>query len=260
MDACELAGIQLINESKVVDVAFFDGYCELVLQNNGQSKVLHSNFVVDATGIQAYIARNLGVVRNEYDSVISLCAFYDLPPSNCKPEHTLVSTDENGWWYASRLPGDKGLISLCTDTQTLKQKRLNEPENWLNSFEKTGWLHKACKDQFQTAFALPAQLHTRVAPSAILSNCVGKHWLAVGDAASSYDSMTSAGITKALDHGLRAGQAIASQLLLNNQRDIEAYQQRVFDDFNQYLCLHQQLYSAEERYVGAGFWQRRQLS
>ena len=259
LEACRLSGIELLSESKVVDVTMGKSNCVLTLNNNGQSRAVHSDFVVDASGIQASIARKLGTARNEYDSVISLCAFYDAPKLNHARAHTLVSTAKNGWWYATRLPTGQVLVSMCTDVQTLKQEILDDPNNWFNQFKKSGWFYQTCKEHFQSDFISPKQLHIRVAPSAILSNCIGKQWLAVGDAASSYDSMTSAGITKALDHGLYAGKAIANSLIKNCQNELKEYQQRIFDDFNQYLKLHQQLYMAEKRYPDSRFWQRRML-
>ena len=50
------------------------------------------------------------------------------------------------------------------------------------------------------------------APSFLLDKPAGKGWLAVGDAASAYDPISSQGIHKALSDGLEAANAIAPWL------------------------------------------------
>jgi len=105
----------------------------------------------------------------------------------------------------------------------------------------------------------PENIDLRVAPSAILSCVIGKNWLAVGDAASSYDSITSAGITKALQQGLAAGKAIVQLYIENKEDALKAYQQDIFKAFNEYLRLHQTLYHTEQRFPESRFWHRRQF-
>jgi flavin-dependent dehydrogenase len=86
---------------------------------------------------------------------------------------------------------------------------------------------------------------------------VGSNWLAVGDAASSYDSMTSAGITKALLHAHQAGQAAAAWSTESNETGLRDYQDQVFADFNHYMRLHQRHYRNETRFPGSRFWRNR---
>lgn len=263
---CEQQDITFIHDSRVTNLSAATtgaGY-ELTLNTPSRSTIT-TDFVVDATGTSANIARAIGVARNEYDSVVSLCAFYSLAHiQQMKPARTIVSATQNGWWYATRLPQNQVLISFCTDAITLKEKQLHQPFNWYREFERAHWLYPACEEQFGVTFSTPTQLHKRAAPSAILSNCVGSDWAAVGDAAASFDSMTSAGITKALSHGIAAGRAIARRLLIdidtNDLQALKDYQQEVFAEFSRYLQLHQQLYGAEKRFPNSGFWQRRLLA
>ncbi|GAA6167894.1 NAD(P)/FAD-dependent oxidoreductase [Sessilibacter corallicola] len=263
VQCCQNLGIQLINDTKIKKVETKANKVTLTLQKKSEHTTLEeitTDFVVDATGIRGFVARALGVTRNEYDSVLSLCAFYNTPDTNNRPSHTLVSTSNVGWWYASQLPKNQAIVSLCTDAETLKQHQLKQPADWFNHFLATDWFFNQCTESFQCSLDQPEDLHLRVSPSAILTNCVGQRWLAVGDAASSYDSMTSAGITKALNHGILAGNAIGHFLLSDNSQALKDYQATVFNDFNQYLRLHQLLYSKEQRYIDSGFWKRRIFS
>ncbi|MGD8588764.1 MAG: tryptophan 7-halogenase [Chromatiales bacterium] len=218
----------------------------------------YADHVIDASGIAAAFARRLNIARNLLDEVIALCAVVPIKPQTL-PAHTLIQTCEHGWWYAARLPSDKAIIALTTDALTLKQHALSNTQNWLKAFQESGWLAEQSLRQFGRALCSPAVIHSKSAPSAILSAVIGKRWLAVGDAASSYDSMSSAGITKALIHGKIAGHAIADYLSTGEEQQLKAYQDRVFADFNTYIGLHQQHYRSEQRFTQSGFWQRRRI-
>ena len=221
---------------------------------DGEEKSMDVDFVVDASGQSACFARRLGVVRNVLDEVISLCAIFPLVNGLQMSNRSFAEAVENGWWYAARLPGERVIVSLTSDANIIKEQRLINPEKWNQQLHKTQglkeWLPPVLLQQ------LP-ELQVKAAPSAILSRVTGINWLAVGDAASSYDPLTAAGITKALMHGEQAGSAITRACREKDDRAISDYQDMVFDQFNQYVSLRHQLYLAESRYHKLPFWQRR---
>ncbi|MGR9053883.1 MAG: NAD(P)/FAD-dependent oxidoreductase [Gammaproteobacteria bacterium] len=220
---------------------------------------LEAGFAVDAAGVAGSLSRRLGIARNVFDQVLCLCALYPIEHDTEVPAHTLVQASREGWWYAARLPQGRAIVSLCTDLETLAESALADPAVWYRAFRATDWLAEQCRRQFGPFPAAPGIIHQRPTPSAILSAVIGDYWLAVGDAASSYDSMSSAGIAKALIHGEIAGKALARWLRSRDTDALAHYQERVFEDFNQYMRLHQQLYRSESRFPDSGFWQRRRL-
>ncbi len=230
---------------------------ELLFQlENGEEKRVNAAFVVDASGQGACFARRLGVVRNVLDEVISLCAIFPLTQNLQMSNRTFAEAVENGWWYAARLPGNRIIVALTSDDRVIKDQDLKNPEKWNQQLNKTrglkDWLPPMLLQQ------LP-ELQIKAAPSAILSRVTGINWLAVGDAASSYDPLTSAGITKALMQGEQAGTAIARVYQEKNNQALNDYQDIVFHQFSQYAALRSQLYWAERRYHKLPFWQRRHL-
>lgn len=259
LNSASEAGITTLANTKLMSVKAQEQGTMLTLQTPDGPALKHADFVVDATGIQARVARSLNVARNEYDSVISTCVIFELPESyKYPPAHTIVSAVAHGWWYACRLPNNKALISFCTDKESLKQGKLTTLECWKALFKSSNWFHRECVKQFGNQLNDSSEVMLRVAPSAILSCVIGQQWLAVGDAASSYDSMTSAGITKSLQQGWQAGKALALSLQKNKQSALEQYQDNVFQEFSRYLRLHQELYHCEQRYSTQPFWARRQ--
>ena len=259
--AAKAAGVTQLNDTKLTGVvAQQDGLLlQLTDQLSKRTNAVLADFVVDATGIQASVARALNVARNQFDSVISAGAVFSLPVPSDKPAYTLVSATEHGWWYGTQLPNQQALISFCTDSQNLKELKLTRPENWYAQLRQDKWFYEQCVAQFGNEIMQPESVFLRAAPSAILSNVAGSRWLAVGDAAASYDSMTSAGITKALQQASMAGEAISNLLLNQDTKSYATYTENVFDAFNQYLRLHQQFYSSEQRFQSHGFWRRRRL-
>jgi flavin-dependent dehydrogenase len=261
MLAAESSGARLMRDTKLSSIEQTEEtkQLKLTLETADDTIIKYADFVIDATGIQAKVARSLGVARNQYDAVISACAIYPLDAQTSKAAYTLVNAVENGWWYGTQLPNNKALISFCSDTETLKKTNASDPKYWYQLLLTSDWFYQSCCDQFDTKLQQPTDIDLRLAPSAILSCVIGNNWLAVGDAASSYDSITSAGITKALQQGLAAGNAIVQLLTENNEDALKTYQQDIFNAFNEYLKLHQTLYHTEQRFSESQFWQRRQF-
>ncbi|WP_262692666.1 tryptophan 7-halogenase [Kordiimonas aestuarii] len=216
---------------------------------------LKADFVVDASGLPAAFARRIGVFRNTLDEVVFLCATFDIDPGDSMPARTLIEAVEDGWWYAARLPAGRAIVTFCTDPALIKEKGLRTPDRWREGLQKTRWL----KDQLPASVTLTdeVRLTARAAPSTLLSATYGDAWLAVGDAASSYDPISSAGITKALLHAQSAGVALAEKLLRGRHEKLQAYGRRIRRDFEDYARVRAHLYASETRFADAVFWQRR---
>ena len=97
-----------------------------------------------------------------------------------------------------------------------------------------------------------------IAPTAILSAVAGPGWLAVGDAAACLDPLLSQGLTRALEDGIAAADAIAGAQA-GDAGAFNAYQDRVFARFTAGVRLRAGFYAAETRWPDAPFWRRRQV-
>jgi flavin-dependent dehydrogenase len=96
-----------------------------------------------------------------------------------------------------------------------------------------------------------------MAPSFLLDQAAGDGWLAVGDAASAYDPISSQGIYKALAEGIGAGTAIAAWLR-GDSSQLQEYDDAIRARFNTYLHNRNFLYGLEQRWPESLFWQERQ--
>jgi flavin-dependent dehydrogenase len=91
-----------------------------------------------------------------------------------------------------------------------------------------------------------------------LNRVLGEQWIAAGDAAAAYDPLSSNGISKALDSGMRAAHTAHCMLNGDADRAVEyaAWVDTDFAAFRQQYALH---YGQVTRWPDSPFWQRRCL-
>ncbi|NEP54757.1 MAG: NAD(P)/FAD-dependent oxidoreductase, partial [Moorea sp. SIO3C2] len=146
----------------------------------------------------------------------------------------------------------------------IKETGLHRMENWLAYLKETKHVSKEladCSAIENLSVSLASQTKARepmvcAAPSFRLDRTAGNGWLAVGDAASAFDPISSQGIYKALWDGLEAAKAIASYL--RERRGLEEYESLIASRFDNYLTQRNYFYQMERRWSTSAFWQRRQ--
>ncbi|KAF0811745.1 putative FAD-dependent oxidoreductase LodB [Andreprevotia sp. IGB-42] len=221
----------------------------LVLLDDGSQ--LAARFLVDASGRQAVLARQLGVVRQRPDKLAAYLAYVpNLPGSDPR---TLIEARPDGWWYTAPLPGGERVIACLSDADLGRRSGLQQTQHWQARLAATRWTHAAAGDIALHA----ASIDVRPAGSARLEHACGDGWLAAGDAASSFDPLSSQGISKALRSGIFAAYALADWLLAADNKGLARYRAVIDVEFADYLRLHAQYYQQEQRWADAPFWQRR---
>jgi flavin-dependent dehydrogenase len=93
------------------------------------------------------------------------------------------------------------------------------------------------------------------AQSATIRPVVGEQWLAIGDAALSFDPLAAQGIFNALYTGLAAAESIY-QFLSGNAQDFSEYAQLIDSIGAAYQTHLKQWYGAEMRWENEPFWNR----
>ncbi len=206
-----------------------------------------ASFVVDATGVRSHYARRMGARRREHARLVCVSAFFRVPEGVEFPRRTLLEAVEYGWWYCARLPNRRVAVVVATSHALFKQRRFDRPRAWLEALVRTrhviGWL-SACEPE-------PGSLSVCTAPSFVLDRAHGDRWLAVGDAASAYDPISSQGILEALSGGLDAGPRIAASL------DGDEHQRQLERRFDAYAQQRAYYYAQEGRWPNSSFWRER---
>jgi flavin-dependent dehydrogenase len=209
-----------------------------------------TRFVVDATGRLAWFARQQGAQRIVYDGLIGVAVPFQVAAESVDT-HVLVEACELGWWYSALLPDDRLMVMFLSDADLSKQRSLQTPRGWLAQVRQTRYT----QGRLQQARPLERP-STYAAHTQRLTHVVGDGWLAVGDAATTFDPLSSQGIFKALQSGIFAAYAISDHLAADSGA-LAKYEWFVQTEFTAYVATWRNYYYQEQRWPNAPFWQRR---
>lgn len=245
-DAAERQGATVLRQTRVRDSHRAGNAWRLTL-STGES--LTARFLVDATGGAAAVARRCGARFVEDDQLVGIAGFFEA--SHGDPS-TLVEAFEQGWWYTAGLPNGQRIVACMTDADLVQRMRLHDPPEWrrkLGAMRHVG--QTVQEEQPLGALAIRSASSRRLEPAA------GDDWLAVGDAASRFDPLSSQGIMKALRSGIFASYAIGDLLTRHDESGMERYRRFVFDEFKSYAEVRTKYYREEQRWPENEFWLRR---
>ncbi|PPV08762.1 hypothetical protein [Xanthomonas bromi] len=142
---------------------------------------------------------------------------------------------------------------MATDAELIKRDRLGDDGGWLRAAVKTRHLAQ----RLDGCRYLPGELSARVAASFMLDRVAGPRWLAVGDAAASFDPLAAQGIHKAISDGLLAATSLTTALTTDTDLS-DDYATAVQARFSEYLINRNHFYNLERRWPDSAFWARRQ--
>lgn len=238
------AGVELIDGWVQNVVRYEDGTMEVALTDGNR---LSAPCIVDATGRRATVARRCGAFRIRD---VGLIALYRWGESSGEDGRTLIEACEDGWWYTALLPERQRVVVYHATTQDAPAV-LRTPGIWEERLAKTRYMSWAVSD---TQDLTPLQ--ATEASGARLDRFSGPGWVAVGDAALSFDPISGQGIYNALYSGMKAGQAIASELRTGPGAIVE-YGNRMEEIRSAYERHWQAVYRSEERWIDRPFWAER---
>ena len=215
-------------------------------------RVINSRTVIDASGRRAVFGRRQGAIRRRLDRLLSVYRFYQLPSNpSCCDSRTLVESCTIGWWYWALLPHGRCVVALMSDSDIVCEQHVLCEPGWQTALNATRHI-TARLDQAKPLGAL----QVRAAHSAFLEPVCGAAWFAAGDAAGTFDPLSSLGIFKALRQGMLASYAV-TDILLGKKNATAKYQQLIRAEYQQYLTTRRDYYRRERRFACESFWQRR---
>lgn len=210
---------------------------------------LQARFAVDATGRRAILARKMGRRSLVFDRLIAFVRFFEIDHQPLPG--TAIEAFSGGWWYTA-LAGNCRVVACLSDSDIARELGLTDRDRWLVLLRKTRWIQARVGDSILQSKAI-----VRPANSTCLDRVYGNCWLAVGDAASAYDPLSSQGITKALRLGIFAGYAIGDYLSKGDTAGLARYASLVQQEFEHYRQAHKQYSAREQRWPQSQFWRRR---
>ena len=215
-------------------------------------RLVACNLVIDAGGRAAPVARKLGVTARADDRLI--CAWlYGRDQRDNGRGLTYVEAVEDGWWYTAPLPCGRRVLAFHTDADLPSAQIIRERKRLFECSKTVKGLSTLLA---VVEFMPESESGINAANGAILDPPANEGWLAVGDAALSFDPISSQGLLNAMFTGLAAAEA-ADRNLRGDRLSLSEYAKvirGIRDSYLQHLAL---CYSAEMRWPDAQFWRRR---
>jgi len=210
---------------------------------------LEYTFLIDASGRAAALARHFGAERRRDDQLMAVFLWVQ-PNAQDRDTRTLLESTRDGWWYTARLMDQSRIVVFHTDRDKVAGL-LRSQLMWKSELDRT--IH--IREVIDGAKVL-SELYCTEASGARLDTFTGPNWIAAGDAALSFDPLSSQGLFNAIYTGMKAAEAAHARL--SGEVDaLAGYAQRLEQIRRVYLARRQVYYAAEQRWVNAPFWNQR---
>lgn len=219
---------------------------------DGASTTITAEFLIDASGRAATVARSAGSEPRPIDLLVGTVAYICFDDDRRQDKsYTFVESVPEGWWYSTWLPGDILAVALMSDADLIRP---------ILAQGVVGWTRLLSEAPYTRARVVggrrPQRLFTRPAFSHLLHPAGGNRWLSAGDALSAFDPLSSMGIGHSLASGSHAARAVEAYLRGDFDPGIE-YINNSTKHFADFLAIRSRYYRMEQRWPSRPFWQRR---
>lgn len=214
---------------------------------------LSARVLIDAAGRTAPIARRLGARRQPNDRLVCAWIAGRAERLGGGAGVSLVEAESEGWWYTAPTPGDRRVLAFHTDSDLLDFRPGEGAARLLDRAQHCAEIQGVLE---ASRFRAASRVAVTGANSGVLEPCSGPDWLAIGDAAISFDPLSSQGIFNALYTGLAAAET-SDRLLRGEKHATADYRRALKDIHGHYRAALSSYYAIERRFGDARFWVRR---
>lgn len=256
-EAAESAGAVLSWQTRFLAARPLDGggHALRLRDAGGAERDVQARFVIDATGAGARFARSQGATLRTDDRLFAVAQFFRGGDGTGSMQAMIEAVAE-GWWYAARLPNQRLISMYVTDRAGLGRMRADDGGAWRSALAATRLIAPA----IGPLSAEPeGGLIVHPIFSARLDRRAGPDWMAIGDAAASFDPIAAQGIHKALSDAIAAAARIAAAIRAGESRLEPDPSDAAATAFTAYSENRAHLYGLERRWMEEPFWQRRRL-
>ena len=253
LDRLRAEGVRVRSNSRLIGQAWTVDHWEIAVAAQSQATI-RAHAIVDATGRAARVARSQGARRRRLDRLVA--AYWRLTANHRSDSDstTLVEAVADGWWYTTPVPGGRRIAAFLTDSDLLPQGDARTAAHWHERLLHAPHIREALANAGCHLHDGPAIIDASVAH---LDQFTGHGWVAAGDAAVSFDPLSSQGILTALQMGHGAGHALAAILTRADRQPLVRWAEEYARLLETHLRLRTACYELERRWPTAPFWARR---
>jgi flavin-dependent dehydrogenase len=253
-DRLRTLGVRVRSSARVAGQAWMGDHWRIGLDDRAGTAI-RARAIVDATGRGARIARCQGAHRRRLDRLVA--AYWLLGVTVARDDEcaTLVEAVPHGWWYTTPVPGHRRVVAFLTDSDLMPPRAARTAQDWHHRLAQAPHIRDQLARSGGRLDSSPPILDASVAH---LDHASGRGWVAVGDAAVSFDPLSSQGILTSLVMGRGAGHALAAILTRGDQQPLIQWGAEYARLLEMHLRLRAAYYALERRWPTAPFWARRQ--
>lgn len=233
-------------KNRVKEVRLIDGTWRVDLKH----AEVNSRWCIDATGRAASIARSQGAIRQQ-DLPLFATYRWVLTSDEDTETRTSIEAVANGWWYTAKIPHKTRVVIFHSDVR--EGRKIQQRSDLWNCYLKET---KYISHYLRNVTYIDSS-HLMEASGSCLNKVAGLQWIAIGDAALSFDPISSQGIFNALYTGMKAAQAVHAALT-GDLSLVAAYVERLKLIRAAYLRHYDFIYRSEYRWSERPFWALRQ--
>ena len=245
-------GTTLLAPVRLIAAHRHKGAWRVGLQTPGGHREVVSRFLIDAGGRAVPVASRLGARRRVEDRLVCRYLYGTDRTPQSSAGFTFVESAEDGWWYTAPLKGGRRVLAFHTDADLSAAHTTSDPTVLL---ARTGLQRELAAVLSDSGFIPGIEFGVTAAHSAILMPLAGSGWCATGDAALSFDPLSSQGLLNALFTGMAAAEA--ADRSLSGDSDLADYCGALNNTYNLYRQHLGHYYGTERRWTNAPFWKRR---
>jgi flavin-dependent dehydrogenase len=232
-----------------------DNTFNIKLRKSNNSKTdFSADFIVDATGRARWFSSRQGILSWAFDNLCGYVCFLSARIKGDDDSMTLIESVPNGWWYSALLPKNIRVTSFFTNYNLSISKFVKTIEGWKKIMQDTDYIKVIINKYNYNIISGP---HIMISNSTRLEKVIGENWLAAGDAAITFDPLSSNGILTAIRDSISASDAIIKYLKGKDGR-LEEYNKRIITNFADYIKKRYYYYNLERRWSDYDFWKQNQ--
>lgn len=245
-------GAALVAPARVTGLGRSGTGWTLKLEQYDRAVTIGARMMLDCGGRTSALLRPFGAERHTRDRLI--CAWiYGTMAGGRRGGVVYTESASDGWWYTAPLSDGRRVLAWHTDADLPGAAIVRNRATLLDRAARSPTLMVEIADA-----SFSGTDHPRViaAHSSALTTAVGDGWLAAGDAALSFDPLSSQGLFHALYTGLAAAEAADRSLSGDASAlvDYAAALARIDAAYRRNLGAWYQL---ERRWLDQEFWRRR---
>ncbi|KAJ7208294.1 hypothetical protein GGX14DRAFT_454316 [Mycena pura] len=242
-----------------------------ILETEAGGSAVQSRWLVDASGRRASAARLLGLRTRKTDDLLAVHALFSSTSGTTEDRdtRTLIEACSQGWWYSALLPSKQRLVAFHCDAPSAKGS-IRTRTGFLDFLhDQTNHLARIVAKHEHDFSApddgAPVGPQTTAACSSQLEGWQSQaYFVPVGDAALSFDPLSSQGMMTALEMGCILGTELAANLLqlegFSDERAIvESVTERYAEVWKHFEKSRKYYYSVQSRFDGDQFWASRHV-